>query len=889
MERLSGRWRIGAEVVPVLLVIACVGGALGLVISAHRRWTVRPRPIPQAVVAAAPSPTPAPPTKPTPKVEPEPEIDATPPEDPTPKVLAELARQTEEERRLSSEAGRLAKNLSEAIEKAHDETNRWRRRHALVKKQVDSLDLQAKRLEDEADDLAKLRDALEIEREMAKTEVAKARSASGLAILPYKGTNGTWRRPISIECVNGGAKLQPHGPSFSLSDLSESEHGALSNPLLSSVAKTAININRDASPDGAGIVPYLLFLIRPDGVRAYYEARARLELLGIAFGYELVDQDAELTFPDLNDRNEWRDALGTPESAPGGPSQRQRQTVADAPGIWPTDRPAPEGEGEGSGSAWSRLNDPRVRSPRGTYANSALVRGQPDPRQLRAIAEGRADDAANDGRIELFPHTPGMLPSFAPTPSSGAETPDGGDEWRPSTGRRTGGPSISPPSRSLPAPGRMVESGAIGSSYSATETAANPGGAASGSAMSPGRLGGSITPEGRGAPYIGGNADLNAASGAATSASAKDAKPLTGARAGGSDLTPLTVVAPADSGGVSGELTSSNSVPQGRENGTGSPGMAGSKPLGAPASSSERGTPRAGSLGMVGSGISEGADSSAGGGQSTNAATLDPPPPTARAGSALNSAGRSMGRGTTSSLTSRTWSEAGGGNPPSNSDVPPLPTAPGLGLSDPISGSAAVDGDIAQAPARPGGSDSQNPPVPDNGSQKPANDPSTASNRTKKATPGSESSSSSTNSQSQDQKGSSGPGSAGSGMAGSGSKSVEVPPTIWIEPTKRSLEITVACGPKGVTIQPGGYRYRTQTIATLGSPLVNTLRVIERNHRLARPKETVQPRVIFVLEPGGQAAYSRARGIYLASGLNWPTTFRISEGDSLHVYGREEW
>ena len=68
-----------------------------------------------------------------------------------------------------------------------------------------------------------------------------------------------------------------------------------------------------ASPDGQVVTPYIFFLIRPDGIRTYYEARGRLEPLGITFGYELADQDWDIDFPDLDDVKTWD---GSPRPSP---------------------------------------------------------------------------------------------------------------------------------------------------------------------------------------------------------------------------------------------------------------------------------------------------------------------------------------------------------------------------------------------------------------------------------------------------------------------------------------------------------------------------------------------------------------------------------------------
>src|SRR6185312_12402240 len=115
---------------------------------------------------------------------------------------------------------------TESLEKARrsviEESKRWSRREAVVKAQVDKLDAEAERLEREADALAIERDVLARERDAAKAELVKDRSrAGGYAVLPHKGPNGTWQRPVVIECVDGTAVLPPRELRFSLVELNE--------------------------------------------------------------------------------------------------------------------------------------------------------------------------------------------------------------------------------------------------------------------------------------------------------------------------------------------------------------------------------------------------------------------------------------------------------------------------------------------------------------------------------------------------------------------------------------------------------------------------------------------------------------------------------------------
>ena len=119
--------------------------------------------------------------------------------------------------RRSKQAGRrigarLA--LQAACESAVAESQRWKRREMLVRQQIAGLTDRAAQLERDAESLDAERDVLAHERDALKAALTKASRRSGFAVLPYKGPNGTWRRPIVLECTAGGVKLQPQGRTF---------------------------------------------------------------------------------------------------------------------------------------------------------------------------------------------------------------------------------------------------------------------------------------------------------------------------------------------------------------------------------------------------------------------------------------------------------------------------------------------------------------------------------------------------------------------------------------------------------------------------------------------------------------------------------------------------
>lgn len=396
---------VGSELLPVALILVGLVGTLGLVIAVHRkaadaaaRANAAVRAKPSIVLATAePAPAPAPVQPPAPKPPPPPPPPAIPPEDPTRAALARIASEADAQRRAAGAADRRAAALEAARKAAVAASERARRHEVLVKAQVAELDAKARDLEAEADALAMERDALARERDAARAALVKAAArGGGYAVLPHKGANGTWQRPVVLECRDGQAVLQPGGLSFSIVDMS-SALGPRSSPLVAAVAGELIKAHRATSPDGEPVIPYIYFIVRPDGIRPYYEARARLEPLGIAFGYELVEQDTEIEFPDFDDLESWDGGTtprpGTNLGAPAAGAGAGAGALARGGGsVWPVDRPdfRTRGGRGGDGEGPEKFLWP-VRPPGPGGGDIPDVAGGPEVgRGLSGVAQGGA-------------------------------------------------------------------------------------------------------------------------------------------------------------------------------------------------------------------------------------------------------------------------------------------------------------------------------------------------------------------------------------------------------------------------------------------------------------------------------------------------------------------
>ncbi|HEY2158169.1 MAG TPA: hypothetical protein VGH33_21245, partial [Isosphaeraceae bacterium] len=290
---------IGAELLAVALLGGCLAGTLAAVISVYRRPP--PRPAPATVVLAPPAPAPKAPEPVRPAPAPAP---APPAVDPTAKMVAELAAAEAEQRAEAEKAARRIAAIETATKAALAESDRWKRNLALTRGQLDAREAEANRLEGDAQMAGFERDALARRRETVKQALERDLQRPGYAVLPHRGPHGTWQRPIVLECNGEGVVLRPGDRLFTLGEIA-SPFGLRANSFLAAITREAVRIQKRDAPDGGEVVPYIFFIVRPDGIRSYYEARTRLERIGIAFGYELADSEWAIDVPDLDNPATW--------------------------------------------------------------------------------------------------------------------------------------------------------------------------------------------------------------------------------------------------------------------------------------------------------------------------------------------------------------------------------------------------------------------------------------------------------------------------------------------------------------------------------------------------------------------------------------------------------
>ncbi|WP_165223530.1 hypothetical protein [Aquisphaera insulae] len=850
---------VWAERALVALFLASLAGTLNLVVMIHRdaarnareRARIEAERVAQTAKAApivtppAASPPPAVAAKPRPEdrptVRPPSPAPAPLPEDPTKVKLAALASATAREMAAAKEADRKAEAAEQARARALAESDRWKRREMLVTQQVSTIADRVKKIDQQVDDLAFERDVLARERDALKAAVAKQSGKGSYAVLPYKGPNGSWRRPIVLECVNGTVAVRPNGPVFSMLDLA-SMGTPRSSPVILAIARELLRVQGSDSPDGAPVVPYFVFLVRPDGIRPYYEIRARLEPLGMAFGYELVDQDLKVDVPDFDDLRTWDGTIPLDEPIVSAPDGKDRK-----------------GSGKGSGSAGNGL----AQADAGGRSASAGEDGGlnwPDGgagagREGIAGRGGKAG-AAEDDSPEAFvwprPGGRGSRPSAGSNPTDANENDGGGLGLGEGPGPGSGaGAGLPGPRPKVGGGGKGGGTGTKGTGKG-SEDGSRPGlggavkewTAASRGSSSKGR----IDPRLGGGTGTGSEEDLRAkgwkvvpdleAADESGAASGGTAAPGVAPPSGSS---PIPAPEPLVLDGPTGGTGAGSLAGRGRGRTTGE-AIAGSPTAGSSAAGEEPG----GLEWQAGSGKPPAASGSAGA--------------AGAAGALANQGQPAAGNGGAAELARALAAASAKAKGPGGS-AGPTSAPSGLGVS-----LGSLTGSGSPSPSSPSSTSGAAAPSigglvfgSDSGQQgSPASSPG-------------------------DAKGDGSPEfmpPIKSRIPDGPSKTIEVP-----------FEITVACEPTGLLIHPGGYRITASSLRDRkkDSLLVRQLLAVANQRAAADPTIRPLPRVKFLVEGGGSETFWSARKQILFSGLGWPMSLQVTGDQGPRLMEPQAW
>lgn len=130
---------------------------------------------------------------------------------------------------------------------------------------------------------------------LRKTESDFTEENRSYALIPYEGPNGTQRRPIYVECLYDRVVIQPEKIELTQHDFRRPLGPG--NALASALRAIREHWARyDAVGDQGE--PYPLLIVRPGGAKSYSAARQAMAAWDSEFGYELIDKNLKLQFPD---------------------------------------------------------------------------------------------------------------------------------------------------------------------------------------------------------------------------------------------------------------------------------------------------------------------------------------------------------------------------------------------------------------------------------------------------------------------------------------------------------------------------------------------------------------------------------------------------------------
>lgn len=150
---------------------------------------------------------------------------------------------------------------------------------------------------------------------------ARPKRDNVFSLVPYRGKHGSDRKPIYVECNSDGIVFQPGGRRLSSLLLErdrireEIKHCGLNVALKKlEPEESLIPVRTEKKTE-----PYLLCLVRPDGVQTYGYFLKALQGCEVDFGYELIDADWELDFANegIAGTESLQDGVASPKLAMG--------------------------------------------------------------------------------------------------------------------------------------------------------------------------------------------------------------------------------------------------------------------------------------------------------------------------------------------------------------------------------------------------------------------------------------------------------------------------------------------------------------------------------------------------------------------------------------------
>jgi hypothetical protein len=233
-----------------------------------------------------------------------------------------------DDQELQEQIRLLSLRLAEAIQAVRDGTERL----AKLRKQVEAERVQGLELEQalrqdrdtaaasaaadteaaKAAVRAAIADVAKLQSQLEELKAARGRKERTYSVVPFRGKNGDDRRPLYVECTSTGVIFYP---------------GRKELPLPLHMADVRAEVDRHVARTTDAVRPaaaddsrpaYCLLLVRPAGIGSYYEMQVVLHGLRVDFGYEFIDADWLLDFPE-DDKTPSRTWIATAVDGPGLP------------------------------------------------------------------------------------------------------------------------------------------------------------------------------------------------------------------------------------------------------------------------------------------------------------------------------------------------------------------------------------------------------------------------------------------------------------------------------------------------------------------------------------------------------------------------------------------
>jgi hypothetical protein len=214
----------------------------------------------------------------------------------------------------AEEADWFAENISVVKKEAVENLAEKKTQLALAEKQTQKVEDELERLTKLAEQLhqSEKTNAAEVEKlqktleqcqrqlqeeelELAELQKENGQNKKSYAVVPYQGNSKTFRRPIYIECRDGKVIIQPEGIELTEDDFRFTDRP--DNPL-DAVLRTARQYYIETNQIVRGTEPYPLLIVRPSGVLAYEATRQAVGTWIKEFGYELVEEDWKIEYPE---------------------------------------------------------------------------------------------------------------------------------------------------------------------------------------------------------------------------------------------------------------------------------------------------------------------------------------------------------------------------------------------------------------------------------------------------------------------------------------------------------------------------------------------------------------------------------------------------------------